>query len=343
MSKSLGTGVDPRTIIETIGADALRWTLLSQSGMNQEIRYSERRTEDARNFCNKIWNASKFVMMNIGEEVPNQPDSLDEVDQWLLSRLAATEAIVRQGYSQYDFQTAANALYSFFWSDYCDWYVEVSKARLSDESQRHKPRWVLLTALEAFLKMLHPIMPFITDEVYSYLPLAQKDSTLMKSKWPSGLEAFSQPQVEERVETWFEITRAVRTLRAEVGMGALKEKIPAFFEGDLLGGELVIRSQSGLSELTEGKPTSKCVSTTVKGISFHLPIEGLFDPAKERERLNKELEKLGAELAKLNQRLENPQFIERAKPEIVEKERATAADLQDKMERTKERMALMGD
>lgn len=342
MSKSLGTGVDPRTIIDTIGADALRWTLLSQSGMNQEIRYSERRTEDARNFCNKIWNASKFVMMNLGDETPDQPTSLDEVDQWLLSRLAATEEAVRVGYSQYDFQAAANALYSFFWSDYCDWYVEVSKARLNDEAERGKPRWVLLTALEAFLKMLHPIMPFITDEVYSYLPLAQKESTLMKSRWPEHLASYNQPKVEERVATWFEITRAVRALRAEVGMGALKEKIPAFYEGDLLGGELVIRSQSGLSELTPGKPESKYVSTTVKGISFHLPIEGLFDPAKERERLTKELERLGADLAKLNQRLENPQFIDRAKPEIVEKERATAAELVEKMERTKERIVLFG-
>ena len=155
MSKSLGTGVDPMAIIESKGADALRYTLFSQTGTNQDIRYSDRRTDDARNLCNKIWNASRFIMMNLDGFDSSEPEQLDATDRWILSRLAKTEQAVREGYEGYDVQASVQALYKFFWSELCDWYIEISKARLADPNERQAPQWVLVTCLEAFLKMRH--------------------------------------------------------------------------------------------------------------------------------------------------------------------------------------------
>ncbi len=342
MSKSLGTGIDPRGVIETIGADALRYTLLSQSGMNQEIRYSDRRTEDARNFCNKIWNASRFVLMNLDGYSGAKPEKLEIVDEWLLSRLAAIEKIAREGYEGYDVQAVAGALYSFFWSDFCDWYIEVSKHRMQDEAQRAVPQWVLSQALRAFLIMLHPIMPHITEELYAHLPVEGKTPFVMEECWPAWVANYSQPDAEQTVSQWFEFTRGVRGLRAEIGMGALKEALPCFYEGDLLGGEEVIRSQAKLATLTPGKPQGRFLSTTVSGVDFHLPVEGIIDAEKEIARIVRETEKSVVERDKLAARLANPQFTERAKPEIVERERANLAELDALIGKLEERKKLFG-
>ena len=188
MSKSLGTGVDPMDVIPKIGGDALRYTLLSQAGANQDIRYSEKRTEEARNFCNKIWNASRFVMMNVEAPVNvsgDPPADLEIVDRWLLSRLHRLVKTVGESLDTYDIQPAAQALYAFFWGELCDWYIEVSKGRLQNESTRHVPQWVLLKSIESFLIMIHPIMPHITEEVYSHLPIQGKSPFVMSADWPT--------------------------------------------------------------------------------------------------------------------------------------------------------------
>ncbi len=341
MSKSLGTGVDPTEVIQTKGADALRYTLFSQTGYNQDIRYSDRRTDDARNFCNKIWNASRFVFMNLDGYTHSEPREKHDVDKWILSRLAFTEKQVRESYEAYDVQSACQALYHFFWSELCDWYIEISKDRLADAAQKHTPQWVLVTCLDAFLRMMHPVMPHITEEVYSQLPLAGKSAFLMQAPWPSGAGAIDAG-AESRVESWLETTRALRALRAELGLAAMKAIPLAYYEGDLGDGARVVASQAWIEELKQGRPEGKFVSSSIPGIDLHIPTEGLIDEGAERERLKSQIEKAQQELTKLEQRLGNPQFVDRAKPEVVEKERAAAADLNDVIAKLQTRMHLFG-
>ncbi len=342
MSKSLGTGVDPMTVIESVGADALRFTLLSQTGYNQDIRYSERRTEEARNFCNKIWNAVRFVLLNV-ETFPEKPSELEDVDRWLLSRLYATETTVRQAYETYDNQAAAQALYRFFWGELCDWYIEVSKPRLNDPVKRATPQWVLLTCIEAFLVMMHPIMPHITEEVYSRLPLDDKADFIMSAKWPELDASLQSSETEAKVERIFDITRGLRALRAELGLAAMKNIPTVYYEGDLQGGEDILKSQAWADTLVAGKPDGeKFISTTVHGVDIHIPIGDLVDPDKELARLLKEEEKINSDVTKLEQRLNNPDFVSKAKPEIIERDQALAAELKAKLEKVRDRQKLFG-
>ncbi|MCO5296279.1 MAG: valine--tRNA ligase [Fimbriimonadaceae bacterium] len=344
MSKSLGTGVDPMGVIESFGADAMRWTLLSQTGSNQDIRYSDKKTEDARNFCNKIWNATRFVLLHTPDGKPASPGELEPADKWLLSRLVATERAVRTAYESYDLQVAAQHLYKFWWSELCDWYIEVSKSRLTDSASATAPQWVLLTAIEAFVTMLHPLMPFLTEEVYSHLPLPEKAPFLMAARWPELPEHYADGATEADVERAFEVTRALRALRAEVDLPAMKSVPDAYYAGDLRGGEPIVQSQAWIETLHPTPPPDpeKALSTSIEGIDLWLPLAGLVDPDKELARLGKEKEKLADELAKLQARLANPQFVERAKPEVVERERATAADLEERIAKLEARQAMFG-
>ncbi len=342
MSKSLGTGIDPMEIINTKGADALRYTLFSQTGLNQDLRYSERKTNDARNLCNKIWNASRFVLMNLeGYDYSTRPE-LEAFDHWLLSRLAACEEAVEAAYEGYDVQSAASALYQFFYSELCDWYIEVTKSRLQDEGKRGAPQYVLLTSLEAFLKMMHPIMPFITEEIYQQLPLSQRSAFLMSSSWPEVPAHWRNMELESQVEFWLDLTRSLRAFRAESGLPAMKQIPVIYYEGDLHGGEAVIRSQAWFTQLKPGQPSGEeFVSSTSGGVDWHLPTAGLIDKTQDLARQTKERAGAQAELDKLEARLNNPQFIERAKPEVVERERATAAELVEKLAKIDERLSAL--
>ncbi|MBS1713614.1 MAG: valine--tRNA ligase [Armatimonadetes bacterium] len=343
MSKSLGTGVDPMGVIEEKGADALRWTLFSQTGENQDIRYSERRTTDARNFANKVWNASRFVLMNL-EGLPEGPSGeYDVFDRWILSRLAATERSVREGYESYDVQSATQALYKFFWNELCDWYVEVSKPRLADPKVRATPQHVLVTCLEAFLKLAHPVMPHITEEIYSHLPKKAEGGMLMASSWPEVCPEWTDPEAEATVESWMEAVRALRAMRAELKLtpGA---KIPrAFYAGDLQGGGPVVCSQAWIESLEQGRPDERHLSTAIGGLEFFLPTQGLIDPEKEAARLLGELEKLTPKIAQLEARLADPNFTGRAKPEVVDAARNDCARLMEEKSKVEASLKLMSE
>ena len=338
MSKSLGTGVDPMEIIDTKGADALRFTLLSQSGYNQDLRYSDRKTDDARNFCNKIWNASRFILMNLEGYDTNAPKEFNTLDKWILSRLARCEETVRKSYESYDIQAGMSALYKFFWSELCDWYIEQSKVRLQNESERQTPQWILLQALTSFLKMLHPAMPFITEEVYALLPIERKEF-LMSETWPSIPSEWWDQESENLVESWIEMTRSIRALRAEIGLQPLKTAAKLYYEGDLKSGDSLIQGQAWFDAIHQGPPTGEYVSTTAHGIDFHIPLEGV-DVSKELARVEKDIEKIDGELQKLEARLNNPSFTERAKPEVVERERQNADDLRLTLEKLQKRRAI---
>ena len=341
MSKSLGTGIDPMDVINTLGADALRWTLLSQTGENQELRYSEKKTEDARNFCNKIWNATRFVLMNV-EGVPSRPAELETVDKWLLSRLIATEKEVKAAYERFDLQAACQALYRFFWSETCDWYIEIAKSRLQSADQKETPQWVLLTVFESFIKMLHPIMPFITEELYKYLPINGKAAFLMSADWPVLGDDLNHPDAEQEIESLFSATRALRALRAEIDLKPNQKVEEVYFEGDLKGNDAIICSQAWVQKLTPGKPTGRFVSATSGGLDFHIAVEGLIDLVKVGESITRDMAKSSEDAEKLAARLSNPQFVERAKPDVIERDRAQLVELQQRIEKLKARQELLG-
>jgi valyl-tRNA synthetase len=340
MSKSLGTGIDPMTVIDTLGADALRWTLLSQTGENQDLRYSDKKTEDARNFCNKIWNATRFVLMNI-ESVPAQPTEFQTVDRWLLTRLSKTIDEVKAGYDRYDIQAACQAMYRFFWSEVCDWYLEISKSRLQNPETAQTPQWVLLTVFEAFLKLLHPVMPFITEELYSHLPLESKSSFLMSASWPVIDSSLIDESAEAAIEGVFAATRALRALRAELDLKPL-EKVPeVFYEGPLGESAGIVASQAWVLKLTQGKPQDRHVSTTAGGVDFHIVVDGLIDLEKVTAATERDLLKSEKEAAGLSGRLNNPQFVEKANPEIIERDKNALSELQSRIEKLKSRLELL--
>ncbi len=343
MSKSLGTGVDPTKVIETVGADALRYTLQSQTGSNQDIRYSERRIEDARNLTNKLWNATRFVIMNIEGEVVEPKGELEIVDRWLLSRLEATRQTMTAAYERYDFQVVCQTIYRFFWNELCDWYIEVSKFRLADPKLRVTPQWVLIKALKQVLIMLHPVMPHLTEELYAHLPLPNKAPFLMIEAWPeadlSGIDADS----ERRVERAFEITRAFRALRASLEVAAMAQVPVGYLVGEAEGLEELIRTQAWLGELRLAKPSDKVATASVQGVEISIPIGDLPDRDKFLSRLAKERDKLAEDIGKLADRLANPQFVERAKPEVVEKQRALLAELEAKLKAVVERLNVFSE
>lgn len=340
MSKSLGTGVDPALLIENQGADALRFSLLGQTGENQDIRFGERRVDDARNFCNKIWNATRFVLMNVSEP-PRQPDALQDVDRWLLSRLHGLEESVRASYEQFQLQEVCQSLYTFFWSELCDWYIEIAKPRLL--AKEEGPAWVLLTAIEAFLAMLHPIMPHITEELYQHLPLDGKAAYLMGSAWPTLPSSHHDPVAEARVERQFSMVKAIRALRHEAGLTPMKPCPKIYHVGDLLEGESIIRSQAWIEVLEPGSPSAatRCISTSSEGVEFFLPVQGI-DLDRECARLKAELKSIEAELLRLTAQLGNPSFVERAKPEVVSAARVRFSELEAEVQRLAARLRTFG-
>ncbi|MHB8637707.1 MAG: valine--tRNA ligase [Fimbriimonadaceae bacterium] len=343
MSKSLGTGVDPNHVIETVGADALRYTLQSQTGGNQDIRYSERRVEDARNLTNKLWNATRFVILNVGDACPPEPASFELVDRWLLSRLESTRDAVTAAYDRYDFQAVCQSLYRFFWNEMCDWYIEVSKPRLADPDLRETPQWVLLTALTKLLTMLHPVMPHLTEELYAHLPVAGKSPFLMSAAWPTPNPSHLDAEAEQRVERAFEITRTFRALRASLDLAAMTQAPVGYLVGESEGLAEMIRTQAWLGELRESMPAERVATASVHGVEVSIPIASLPDRSKFLDRLGRERDKAAADIAKLAARLANPQFVERAKPEIVEKERGQLAELETTLRSIEERLRILAD
>ncbi len=346
MSKSLGTGVDPMGIIETKGADSLRWTLMSQTGANQDIRYSDKKTDDARNWGNKIWNATRFILMNAGDLTATQTfetiePKLEPVDRWLLSRLHATERAVRAAYDGYDLQGACQALYQFFWSELCDWYIEVSKPRLQDPAQREVPFWCLVQSIEAFLKMLHPVMPHLTEELYSYLPISGKTPFIMSAAWPEISDRLANSEAEAEMARIFEIVTGLRSLRHSLEITPMKTLPVAYFEGELAGGTEVVRSQGWIEELRPGKPEGRSLSVSREGVEIHLPIDGVVDVERLITAAKREQEKLTKELEGITNRLSNPQFVERAKPEVIERDRGAATELDSRLAKLQERIDLL--
>ncbi len=341
MSKSLGNGVDPLEVIEEYGADALRFSLVMGVSPGNDTRYSRDKVEAARNFANKVWNASRFVLMNVSERKDFDPAKLETPDKWILSRLQEAIRDVSDHMEDGDFGLAATKIYDFAWSEFCDWYIELSKSRLLGEDGESKEtvKAVLLYVLENLLKLLHPFMPFLTEQVYKYLP--ETEGFLMLQKWPEVKAELLFSEDEQKMQGLMEIIRTIRNLRSEMNVAPSKRTRLMLLPADgwaetLRGGDGYFRRLAGASETIlladRAEVTEKTVSAVTAAGELFIPLGDLVDFEKEIARLGKELENLQKEMKRSRGMLSNPGFLSKAPAQLVqqEKDKLEAAELKAK-------------
>jgi valyl-tRNA synthetase len=332
MSKTRGNDVDPLDVIDKHGADALRFTLSALAAPGTDPSLGEARLLGYKAFVNKLWNAARFVLMNLeGEIAPSyDPATLPLPSQWIRERLDAAAAEVNEALAGFRFDQAANALYHFLWDEYCDWYVEISKVYLADPGSAPVARKVLVEVLESSLRLLHPMMPFVTEELWQRLP--HEGESIMLAPFPKGsaMPSVSAPPMAELME----LVTAIRTVRSEYGVDP-KRRIDVTVvarDGAAVQAQAAwIRQLARLERLevvTEAPAaTAGTIRQHVGAFEVQVPLAGLFDVAAERARLARELEKVQAEREGLAKRLDNPQFVDRAKPEVVAEARQKLEDL----------------
>ena len=367
MSKSKGNGVDPMDLISMYGADAMRFNLLTLVTNNQDVRFDadidkkthellgSPRTESARAFVTKIWNASRFVLGNLDGFTPGEPRAVSQADAWIFSRLAKLSAEVTKDIETYQFGEMARELHAFFWNEFCDWYIEFSKASLREEGDaRLQTQRNLVYVLDNALRLLHPAMPFVTEAIWENVPHAEGEApALMMAKWPEpeSLASLVDEESERAVSLLCDVVSAVRSTRARYGISP-KQELPvvlrAGFENArvLEGLKSQIVSMARASELSivpsdAHKPAeSACV--VAHGCEVYCVLTGLIDFEAERARLTKERATLQKDEAKFAKKLSNPGFLAKAAPEIVEKDTAKLAELRDKLARVEEQLAELG-
>ncbi len=330
MSKSLGNGVDPLQVIDQYGADALRFSLSMGVSPGNDTRFSTEKVEAARNFANKVWNASRFVLMNMDSRETIDETLLTLPDQWILAKLQDAISDISTHMEEGDFGLAANKIYDFTWSEFCDWYIELSKGRLlgEDEAQKRNVRAVLLYVLESLLKLLHPFMPFLTEEVYQHLP--QAEGMLITQQWPQSKPEYTFAKEAAQMEGLMDIIRTIRNLRAEMNVQANKRThvtlIPeSGWESTMAIAEPYLMRLAGASGVSIGskgdKAQEKIVSAVCAAAEIRIPLGELVDFDKEIARLEKEQKNLQGEIARAEGKLNNPGFLQKAPEQLVAQER----------------------
>lgn len=363
MSKSLGNGIDPLEVIASFGADTLRFSLITGQAPGNDQRFRHENVEAARNFANKIWNASRFVLMNLSDEpggapdyLPFQPDSpaegLTVEDRWILHRYNSAVKQITAALEGYEPGEAARLVYEFLWNDFCDWYVELSKGYLysgdgtavSQESRR-RTRGILIFVLDGVLRLLHPFMPFISEEIWSYLP--QREAALIVSAWPEHSAQLNFPAEAAAVALVQEAIRAVRNLRSRVQLPPGRptavilrpspEAAAVLESGRHQLSRLAFAEPLTIDPLSS-KPRQALAEIIGDELEVYLPLAGVIDLEAERSRLEKERQQLDQELRRTVGKLNNPKFVEKAPPEVVAKERARLEERTAKKEKLKERI-----
>ncbi|HEY8364777.1 MAG TPA: valine--tRNA ligase [Haloplasmataceae bacterium] len=349
MSKSLGNGIDPMDVIDKYGCDSLRYFLTTNSAPGLDLRYMEEKIEASWNFINKIWNASRYVLMNIteNEKLDINSQKLNVADRWILTRLNDTIKLIDQNYDKFEFTEVGRYLQKFVWEDYCDWYIEMSKLTLNgdDEEAKTNTKAVLITVLEAIIKLLHPFIPFVTEEIYQNLPNTTTSITI--SAWPQVKDEYQFEQEQEIMESLQEIIKAVRNIRSEVNT-PLSKPISMMiktnnekFEKDLLANKAYIEKFCNAGKLSIGSQFAiqeKVMTSVIKNGVIYVPLHGLIDVEKELNRLKQELIKLENEVNRCEKMLSNPNFINKAPKEKVEEEKAKLVDYKTKYETVKKRI-----
>ena len=337
MSKSLGNGIDPLEIADKYGADALRFNLVTGNSPGNDMRFYTERCEAMRNFANKIWNASRFLMMNLTIDRCELPEKLELEDKWILSKLNRAVAEITENMDRYELGVAAQKIYDFIWDDYCDWYIELTKTRLQGEVEDSKVRaqQVLCWVLTEMLKLLHPFMPFITEEIWQALP--HEGDFLMMQNWPVASDAMDFPAEEKAMELIMDAIRAIRGRRSEMNVPPSKKahltvatmERETFTLGVPFLKKLAYASQVEIVPFAQAQADADAaqagqVSIVTHAAQLSIPLGELVDLEKERARVEKELKKQSAELEKLNTKLNNPGFVNKAPEHVVaaEKERA---------------------
>jgi valyl-tRNA synthetase len=335
MSKSLGNGIDPIDMVNQFGADALRFNLITGNSPGNDMRFYVERCEAMRNFANKLWNATRFVMMNLTVEDNHLPEKLELEDRWILSKLNTLVREINDNFDSYELGVAANKIYDFIWDTYCDWYIELTKPRLNgdDEAAREGAQRVLLFVLTEILKLLHPFMPFITEEIFQALP--HTGEALMIERYPEFSEELSFPEDEENFEIIMNAIKAVRSRRAEMNVPPSKKphliivsaKTDIFETGRVYLSKL---AYAGSLTITDTAPAEAegMVSVVTDEAKMYMPLSELVDIEKERQRIEKELSKAKAELERVEKKLQNESFVSKAPENVVNAEREKAAKAQ---------------
>ena len=350
MSKSLGNGIDPLEIADKYGADALRFNLVTGNSPGNDMRFYTERCEAMRNFANKIWNASRFLMMNLTIDRCELPEKLELEDQWILSKLNRAIREITENMDRYELGVAAQKIYDFIWDDYCDWYIELTKTRLQgeDEDSKVRAQQVLCWVLTQMLKLLHPFMPFITEEIWQALP--HEGDFLMTSSWPVADEKLDFPEAEKAMELIMDLIRAVRTRRSEMNVPPSKKAhltVAAAPEDEKFFqlGIPFLKKLAYASDVTfvapGTAPEAGSVTVVTHAAQASMPMAELVDLEKERARLEKELKKNSAELEKLDKKLQNPGFVNKAPEHVVKAEQERSVQLRALVAKLEEQLQSM--
>jgi len=380
MSKSLGNGIDPLEVIDQYGADALRFMLTTGITPGNDMRFKDDKLESARNFANKLWNASRFVIMNLQDEEGNFKEmakccgdccgmacgdttnfeniALRDEDKWIISRVNDAADYVTKALERYDLALAGQRVYELIWNEYCDWYIELVKKRLwgDDEEDKKVVRFVLVMVLKNMLEMLHPFMPFITEEIWSFLPHSvcerenNPDCFLIKAQWPEYSENRHFAAEEERLELAMEAIRAIRNIRAEAEAAPSKKLTAVIFaEGEKMesiqAGERYIRDLANITDIQfvtdkAGVP-EEVMSAVIGGVEIFIPLDDLVDFNAEFDRLTKEKKKLEGEVARVKGKLSNQGFLAKAPEKVVNEEKEKQAKYEDMLAKVEERLAMV--
>ena len=351
MSKSLGNGIDPLEVIEKYGADALRLTLITGNAPGNDMRFYWERVENSRNFANKIWNASRFIMMNMekADFADVEPEELTTADRWILSKVNTLAKDMTDNMEKFELGIAVSKVYDFIWEEFCDWYIEMVKPRLYSDTDETKASalWTLNTVLTQALKLLHPYMPFITEEIFCNLQ--DSEESIMVSQWPQYKDEWNYAEDEAAVDTIKAAVRAIRNLRtgmnvppskkAKVYVVSPKEGVRSIFETSKnFFATLSYASEVAVQEDKTGIDES-AVSTLIHDAAVYIPLEELVDIDKEIQRLEKEAEKLAGEIKRASGMLANPKFVDKAPAAKVEEEKAKLDKYTEMARQVEERLA----
>lgn len=355
MSKSLGNGIDPLEIIDQYGADALRLTLVTGNAPGNDMRYYDERVEASRNFANKVWNASRFILMNMEENVIEEPENflLKPMDRWILSRVNQLTKDVTENMDKFELGIAVQKVYDFIWDEFCDWYIELVKTRIyhaEDNMQSaNTALWTLKTVLKQALKLLHPFMPFISEEIYSVL--VPEEESLMMSEWPVYKEEWEFPKATRLIDHLKDVIRGVRNMRSEMNVpNGRKTKVYIVCKNEMLceGMDLIKDSYKNLMyasdviiHQTKRDVADDAVSIVVSDATVYLPLEELIDKEQEIQRLENEKERLTKEIARSNGMLNNEKFLSKAPEAKVKEEKEKLEKYTQMMKEVEDRLASM--
>jgi len=355
MSKSLGNGIDPMDVIDKYGADALRWFLSTGSTAGQDVRFSYDKMDAAWNFINKIWNASRFVIMNLGHNTkPVVPaaDKWDLTDKWMLSRLNDTVKHVTEMFDKFDFGEAGRALYNFIWNDFCDWYIEMSKATLTgdDEAAKKQKKMILAYVLDQTLRLMHPIMPFVTEKIWLTMP--HNGKTIMHAKYPEYHAELDNEAAMGQMDILIDLIKSLRKIRLEAN-APMSKAVDIMIKPQNDDVKAVVLNNKEyidrfmhpkeLKVAADLKAPALAMTAVTNSAELYVPLAELINIDDEIARQNDEMKKLNQEITRLDKKLSNKNFVDKAPEKVVAEQKEKLADYQSRQAKVEQRIQQLKD